>query len=352
MDYSKINIYLKIEQVDPADLLLPENLQSLKYTAYNLIEYLDWDGASVFATELKRKLSQISPKDLNEKNGLRVLSFWLLRLKLFSYGNLKSNEKSELFKENFVEALQEGLDIKKSVIRYLDIYDSPKIIFEETSYLASLLNSSPELLGDTYAFSAGEFKQTVANWIKEYQPMVKVASEMQQSPGTFHIIKFMDSNKYVKLLSAEERDVLKELLDFYNFLLSPITYIDVKSAEADSAPSIPYMSSQRMTMPSVVQGGSKISANQLQPKTGAPSISPPAKHLNIQEIMNKKPGNVVAPVKKAPSKPFSMPQGSGISFGSSSSAAADTEDLREETKKQETAKIDQKLQELKKRVEK
>ncbi len=350
MDYSQIKIDFEIEKANPADLLMKENFESVKYVAYEFIENLEWDGMLKFAEALDDKISTFAPQNEEQKFFHEVLKYWVLRLRTFAFESLSKGDKKQLLEKYLVEILKMGLDIKRSVFKFLDIFDSPEIIKVETTDFVFALNNNQEHIGEPKNFQRQQFKPTVANWVREYQTtLASLNKGTELQAGSFHILKFIDSNPFVRNLEPVEKEILKLLLDFYNFLLTPITYIDIKSPEAAGNSLVPYMSEQKLTLPPTVQ-------------TGVSAVQPPAKPLNIQEMMSKKPAAVVPPplkMQKPQGKAFSLPQSSGISFGGGNvsvekEAEINANDAKLDAKNaknsSDTAKIDRKLEELKNKI--
>lgn len=268
MNYSKIKLDLKIESTSPDDLLLPENLDSLKYKAFNFLEYLDLDGALLFADILEKKLTLVSIRNNEQKYIYDILSYWVLRLRIFSYGSLNSKEKGALIKKFLVKMFKLGLDVKKPIVKFLDIFDSLDIILQEIADLLSDLNNSQEYLGDVKKFPASSFKPIVLEWIGQYQILINQMSKGKKvEPGAFHIVKFMDTNAYVKYLSAEEKNILKEIFDLYNWLLNPISYEDNKQVQNSSTN---FQNSQKFTLPE----GLNETQNNLSVEQNQPVLKP------------------------------------------------------------------------------
>ncbi len=71
--------------------------------------------------------------------------------------------------------------------------------------LSSVSISASALGSNLGAFQQMGFKPTIANWLREYQVIIQSREAIKTEPGAFHIVKFMDTNKYVRLLKPEER---------------------------------------------------------------------------------------------------------------------------------------------------
>jgi hypothetical protein len=207
-------------------LLTGDNFEAVKYQAYSLIDNLDFDGALKYANLLEKKITGYEPQNANHYN---ILWFWVNRLKLFAFSSLSINEQGDLLKNNVLKILQGDLDIKLVLYNFLIHFQSDDIILEYAKSFLSNMIKGQELLGaDSDRFVRLNFNPTVENWCKEYISALNTEFRGAKiDPGAFNIVKFLDSNKYVKCLSKEEVKVLKDLLDLCNWLLSPLAGVQV-----------------------------------------------------------------------------------------------------------------------------
>ena len=158
--------------------------------------------------------------------------------------------------------------MKGAIFKYIDFYQYDKIIKEDAKIYITALNSSSEFLGSNISqFQQNNFRPTVSNWLKEYQIVINTLNSGNIQAGAFHIVKFMDTNKYIKYLKTDEQKNLRELLDLYNWLLNPIIYSDDEKIEQPSS----YIQSQRFELPREI---SQPSAPKLPPVAPAPKNAP------------------------------------------------------------------------------
>lgn len=238
-----------LDNLHPEDIYSEDSFNAFKYSAFYFIENLDEDGALVFSQKLEKILSLLTPKDANEQSIVKILNYWLLRLKIFCFRVLSDQDKNELFKKYIVNIFKNEIDFRAAVYKYIDIFSSGDFIEDITKGFVSAVTGSQVILGR----ADGNFKPTVANWIKEYQTILRsFGNNIKLQPGAFHIVKFLDTNQYAKMLKPTEQDVFRDFLDFYNWLLMPVVYDDKK-------PPSSYMTQEKSILPS------EIKAKQVKP---------------------------------------------------------------------------------------
>src|SRR3989344_2810401 len=232
---------IKIDQLSAPQILAAENFSAVKSEAYTLMDNLDWDGALDFGRKLENKMRQFTPGNPDEKYWYGIAKFWVYRLKLFTFVNLNPAERQDLVQNHAVEIFKNGLDLKSYVFRYIDFFDSRTIIEQEIKSLVFSLQNNKELLGDRQVLKQVNFLPTISDWIVQYQTSINKRGLVKIKPGVFEITSFLNTSQYIKYLSAEEKALLKSVLDFYNWLQNPIVFTE----SAQPA----YMTTQRATLP-------------------------------------------------------------------------------------------------------
>jgi len=250
-----------VKSIGPQQLLELQYFEQVKYQAHYLIESFEFDGAAEFAHDLEAVLRQVRPT-IETNPRFKILVSWLYRLKLFALSSLPVPEQLAIFKEDAVSIISSGLDVKEAVLNALD-YLSTGIIFEEftKAYLNALVSNKTMLGEDSIKKAGVDFRPTVGGWIQEYQQVIGVQSMIAEKPGTFHIIKFVDNNNFVKYLTALERNVLKSILELYNWLMHPIILVDPATGAEfrQQATTSPYVSTQSLTLPQDVLKSAPVS---------------------------------------------------------------------------------------------
>lgn len=267
-------LQFNLNNIDSRVLLSPENFEAIKFQAYRFIDNRDLDGALKYASLLETKLSEYEIKGSKDgQNTINILNYWVCRLKLFGFSSLSSKEIAELIKSKTIFMLNSGLDLRETFYNFLIYFKSDDIIKDfSQSYLKALIVNK-ELLGDeNSAFRKQNFIPTTENWIKEFQSSLhSSANKSNIEPGTFDILKFLDSNQFAKQLDAEHKEVLKSLLALYDWLLLPIAY--TQPQEETQSPT--YMQSQKFQIPEGVA------------KRGSPPVTPQSPNAKIAQIMEE-----------------------------------------------------------------
>ena len=267
-----------LQNLETPKILAQENFEAIKFRACDYIDVLDWDNAVVFSDILEEKLKQVQVENKQDQLYRTILWFWVFKLKMFAFNNLSSSERINLLKEYLATMFSLGLDVKGYIQDALGVYGSLKPIQDDAQNLIIALTKSNERLGSNVeAFKNKNFLPTVANWLKEYQGVLgseKVGSNNEA--GAFHILKFLDNSPFVKFLSIPEKEVLRSILDLYNWLLSPVSY----NHEKEKKSATPYMQSQQFELPKQV-----AEESQNQSLTKKPPLVPLPKNAPVINSM-------------------------------------------------------------------
>jgi hypothetical protein len=175
----------------------------------------------------------------------------------------------------------------------LSSYESVGVASNIKREFLSALNGNREVFGSNQeAFLQQNLKPTTDSWLKEYQSSLQYSSGVKVEPGVFDIVKFIDANKYVKLLTAEEKSFLKELLDFYNWLLSPVVLVQNFTEEA--AAEAPYVVKEKFVMPEEVRS---VEKPQPEVKRQPPAVPTAPKKPVEEKIVKEAVNPLVQPLK-------------------------------------------------------
>lgn len=350
MNLGKIKDVKSLKLLESSTFLELENFEAIKYRACDYIDGLDWDYAVEFSKVLEDRLRQVLPRTSQERKFLRVLWFWVVKLRLFAFNSLSSQDRSDFIKHYLLHALSEGLDVKTYINDALAVYGSEKAIQEDVDGLLFALHNSDENIGTSEEFGSRNFKPTVENWLREYQAVMRGGAQVEA--GAFHIVKFLDSNQFVKLLNLQEREVLKELLDMYNWLLNPFMYARTNEEESKimrvnkGVLGNNYINKQTFTVPEQLQrqqvAPRPAPAPKVPPAVPQPKI-PPVKKVGMDEIMSgkeQKPA-VSEPKVDLSSSAFrpgvKLGDAAGMKFSSSTTVTAENLAARMERDRQQTA---------------
>jgi hypothetical protein len=228
--------------LNPEEIFQAEAFDDIKYKSFYFIESIDRQGAADYSKILEKALEQNVSSGESNRVMYQILVFWMLRLKIFGFECLSTEDKSDLFKNNTANILEGELDLKGAILRYIDIFESGAAVKEETKSFINSLISSPELLGSNLgSFRKNNFQPTVSNWLRQYQYSINKRG-VNINPAAFDVVNFINSDVNVKYLTPQELEILKRLLELYNWLVSPIIYSDNKMAERQTS----YIQSQGM----------------------------------------------------------------------------------------------------------
>lgn len=250
----KVSLSNIIKNIQPAQIFEEQFFSAIKDEADGLIESLEYDGAADFSRQLEGILASVSPDDSNVLE-YNILLYWMYRLKLFAFSVLKPKEKDEIFKNEIVTILSLGLDVKDFLSETINFYDSTLVIESITKgYLTSLLSSVAVLGEKSIKRKNVNFKPTVGNWISQYQASFVGRGNKIDSPGTFHIVNFFNTNEFARVLDEAEKKLLRELLELYDWLLKPVI-IDGGEPQIIDYAKPSYLTTQKFTMPDELREG-------------------------------------------------------------------------------------------------
>lgn len=287
--------------------LEPENFENIKFLAYNFIDNKDYDGALNFGKWLDGELKIYKIENNNQLYYFRILEYWVLRLKLFGFSSLGTNETTDLLKKSAVKILINQLDLKRAIYSFLNYYGSDDLILDYSKDFSSALSVNQEILGISQEFITKlNFKPTVENWLKEYSTVLtNQLNGLKVSPGAFNILKFIDNSSYTKYLRDDEVEVLKDLLDLYNWLQNPIA----STQEVRASQTFEYTNTQRLELPK------EISEPVKNPPVVPPVVPAPKIALNFKDTEENAKVNVQDIVKKRVNTEVKN-EGPGLYFGS------------------------------------
>ncbi len=288
----------RLTSVDPSEIFQTEIFENIKYTSFYFIESIDHEGAANFANILEKALGQNASNNLDSNVKYKILKFWVLRLKLFGFECLDTRERINLFKTNIVDILSNDLDFKEAVFRYIDVFETPSLVIEITKGYINALASSQIILGEGVAkFQKDDFQPTVSNWLKQYQYSINQKAT-NLKPSAFEVINFLNKDTNVKYLSHSERKILNSLLELYNWLISPLVYVDSKSSIQESQ----YISRQKFEIPKEVF--QSVQSVQTHVPLVEPVIPKPATAKPLMEVRDIQ--TVSAPVFQKPKEVFKI----------------------------------------------
>ncbi len=124
----------------------------------------------------------------------------LAKLKFVALHMLEVQEVEDLFKGNLLYAFRNEMDLQKPVHMLLE---NSRDSLNLKSNLAQAINSNQEMISGS----------SVANWLKEYKSTIG-----DTAPGTLELVKFITENKKSSQLDPDSKEILKNMLSFYDWL--------------------------------------------------------------------------------------------------------------------------------------
>lgn len=279
-----------LNQINPSQVFEMEIFAQIKSEAYAFMESSDYDKCFIFADQLEEILKQISPSNEEQQSIYSVLARWVFRLKLFSFRKLSNQQQVDMIKEYIVFFFQNGFDLKEAIYKDLDLFLSAEAVKKRAEDFLNAVIRSQAFLGDAKdKFMAAKFLPTVTNWISEYRASINKKS-LNFKPGAFEFTSFMQSNRNVKFLTSAEKEVLRGILELYNWLSNPEDLINSKknSSEQTFQKDNTYVSFQNFKLPIKNTEQSDFPAQNKFLKTITDIKSPNAQALKTQSILPKK----------------------------------------------------------------
>ena len=188
----------------------------LKQQALDAVSYLDADEAQNIAKELEFQMENLSGMANNEKE-IGELSVLLTRLKLLALPLLRDEEVNRLMRERAVEMLTDpDLDARERVETRQLV--APSLLRFETvnQPIMEALHQNQETIGDKKIFVPSRpeaVEPTVENWLLDYDQTFGTG---QQKDLVW--LEYVNTGKNPIHLEAKDKDTLRKLLKFYEFL--------------------------------------------------------------------------------------------------------------------------------------
>lgn len=214
--------------LSPVDLVSPEEITKLAPSQFNqdwlsrleltLREYQETNELGLLKEIydfLQDKLKKTGHELLaNQKESFQKLQILLKRIKIFLLPNLSKEEVEEALRgEEIVVGLRD-MDLKQKIKDYLDFHHDDLIGWSYRSGALTALRANQNIIGGGKEWPAGDFEPTIAGWLRDYDR----AAPSQKPRGNLERLNYLNRSDYVKKISQEERHLLTEILEIYDFL--------------------------------------------------------------------------------------------------------------------------------------
>src|SRR3990167_6762127 len=220
---------IKVEVSDP------QFLSFMQQIFENVRDYYNVREAKAIAEKLGTLLEQNSELAATNPNLYRQYEELTLLYKFIALPILPPEEVEKLITQNLVAGLNiQDFDLRQALDAFLLTFSSDLDMFQFLDRLEKLLEKSEIQIGNAPLDTpSGSKKSILANWIAEYLRSNVGRSER----GSLEEISFVTKNKSVQQLSKEDRDVLKKVLEFYDWLKFPkdVVGADFVSPELERA---------------------------------------------------------------------------------------------------------------------
>jgi hypothetical protein len=211
-----------IKRADPKILLTPEAFLQCKDIVFGAIA----DGTVDYARELlfifTEKLSAVG--DNMDPNLFANYLLLIKALKFLTLKGLSDSEKEKMFKEEIVDLfIADFFEVKEEVERLLRSYWAvPDTMDDLRQILVKGLEKNTEIIGEgkikvTVSGEEKMIEPTLQNWLFDYNSTVHKSPEMSKRGG-YEQVSFVTSSGNAKVLSKEERNLLLNIIQFYDWL--------------------------------------------------------------------------------------------------------------------------------------
>ncbi len=291
-----------------ADAITDKNLEEFvkelgDEEVYNQVLFLvDFVTQSNSVGEADRVLVKLEPvvnraglsKDIKAKYDALIL-----RLKFVSLPLLALSQIEELFKSNLLYAFKNGVDLQDRVRRFFHAQRSGAEAASKNTTLQAI-DANEEKIGNA----------SIAEWLKQYKSTLK-----QTIPGTLEVVKFITDNKSSSQLDPASKELLKDLLMFYNWIRFKssdskpeiITKTPRFSKPSFEPPKKVFENPSPPPQPSKTDFEKRLAAAQAATKSAPKSQIPSPKELDREIHAKELPGKVEPKLPPRPISTFNNP---------------------------------------------
>lgn len=218
--------------IDAGTLLTSEGLNQLKEYAYAVMEARRTEDALLFARELETLMKGTTPSNEQQQNIASAAMFWMFKLKLFSFRRLTDQEKVSFFRQEILFYLLNQLDLVEGIGDYFAYYGDPETVLELAKNYMRLLQENNTIVSANAEFKNKGINPSVGYWFKEYQAYR--ISQNNLKPDRFALNSFLNNFGMVKLVAPDEKALLADLLNFFNYLLQPTVNVSKNEGRVGS----------------------------------------------------------------------------------------------------------------------
>ena len=231
-------------------------LSEIQEEAKSLITYDNVPGALEFAEKLEKSLVDNNIREVNPAV-YRELSKMIFQLYVTAIPNLKDELLSNIISFNLIEALSpiwpSERDLASRIESKYSIYPIELIKEMMRKDLLALVEKNTQQIGNIplrLSQDNPEAKPSIANWIEYYNRFIGT-----DKSNSFAKSKFLSGDTVVQTLSPAEKEALRKVLSFYDYLQTDETvlYQDIYNENNTSASNTEAVSDEIMSPPSAPQ---------------------------------------------------------------------------------------------------
>lgn len=241
---------------------------------------------------LKNNLNKVQAKPLAYNQIAAIL--WILSWKALPSMPLKFS--GNILSANLINSIKLGINVRESLERIIGPYEFQLGPDKESrrGWIYALERNQEKLGTKAVTLDTGTMQPTVENWLKSYnlnQPLTKGRAKFNQ-------INFLNTSKDAAQLSKEDNQILKELIEIYDWLLfpppGPILVPDSDYKTEAPAPSSSFSNREKFRLPEEMNPGAGAGASAVKEAftPAAPAVPKPAKPVGQAIIPPEAAGNL------------------------------------------------------------
>jgi hypothetical protein len=237
-------------------------LADIKSEAQSLISNDNVPGSLEFAQKLEKSLTENNIKDSNAE-AYRELSKIIFQLYVTAIPNISTELFHKIISLNIIEALNplwpSERDFAARIESRYSIYPVELIKEEMRKDLLPLLKQNNQLIGTVVLRLSQDHPQakpSISNWLEYYDRLTGLGSA-----NSFERSRFISGDPIVQTLNSEEKESLRKIIQFYDYLQTneTVLYQDIytpPSTQTDNPtispniPSQPVVNTQPIDSPS------------------------------------------------------------------------------------------------------
>lgn len=269
-------------------------LADIKTEAQSLITTDNVPGSFEFAQKLEKSLVDNNVKDTNPA-AYKEISKIIFQLYVVAIPNISTELFFKILSLNLIEALQPIWSSPRSLAELIEsrysIYPIELIKEMMRQDIMPLIKKNQQLIGTALlrlSQEKAQEKPSIANWLEYYDRVTGLGIT-----DNFARSRFMSSDPIVQTLLSSEKESLRKVIQFYDYLQTDdtILYQDIMQDNSSpiTTPSSPASQSISESIPPNVQISSPSTFIGEMPNTTQSVITPQSEEVTQQTISQRQP---------------------------------------------------------------